>query len=251
MDKLTSRFLGQFNKIHRRFREICGAGPTSPFPSVLDQAAKRNPGAAHYRDELIELGQLRNIIVHGYRPDGPIATPCERVVRRMEHIAAMLSSPPPLGRSFRGRVALCAPDTPVSAAMKQMAAGSFSQLPVYNGTNLVGLLTTDTVARWLADCFAREGGVLDEAKVGAVLKHAEFPDNFALLGPKDSVFDAVELFRQRQDNGKRCDAILITQGAARDHTPIGIITPFDLPKLYEAIRASGRGSSHSTDDTLT
>jgi predicted transcriptional regulator len=131
--------------------------------------------------------------------------------------------------------------------MKQMAAGSFSQLPVYKATRLVGLLTTDTVARWLGDCFARDGGVLDEVKVGAVLKYAEFPDNFGLLAPKDSVFDAVQLFRQHQENGTRCDAILITRGAARDQLPIGIITPFDLPKLYQAIKGSRKGSSRSTD----
>ena len=34
--------------------------------------------------------------------------------------------------------------------MRRMFERAFSQLPVYDGDRLVGLLTTDTIARWHA-----------------------------------------------------------------------------------------------------
>jgi predicted transcriptional regulator len=207
------------------------------FASILKQAARDNPIVAHYRYDLIELNELRNAIVHSYQPDEPIATPCEKVVKRIEAIQEMLLSPPSLGTLSNKNVAICDPDQPIGVALKEMAASSFSQLPVYADSSLIGLLTADTIARWLGTCLTCDGGVvLDEVNVETVLQCTEFPDNFALLAPKNTVFDAVKCFRDCQTEGRRCDAILITERASRRCAPLGIITAFDMPKLYETIK---------------
>jgi CBS domain-containing protein len=93
-------------------------------------------------------------------------------------------------------------------------------------------LTTDTIARWLSACFSRDGGIVGATQIQSVLEHAEVPDNYALLAPCDPVWDALCVL-DRQSKGRRCDAILITQDGSRTTELVGIITAFDLPRLYE------------------
>ena len=45
-----------------------------------------------------------------------------------------------------------------------MHDGSFSQPPVYSGNELVGLLTSETVARWLGDRLTDGHGILEEER---------------------------------------------------------------------------------------
>jgi hypothetical protein len=97
-------------------------------------------------------------------------------------------------------------------------------------------LTTDTIARWFAVCLKRDGGILDDMQVQAVLEHGEAADNYALLDPLDTVCDALDCILSRGKQGKRWDALLITQGRSKTAKPLGIITAFDIPRLYEAVR---------------
>ncbi len=236
MDELTSRFIGAYNEIHRFLRNLCKAGSDAQFSVVLRQAAKSNSTVHAYERELIELNELRNAIIHRYEYEEPIATPCLSVVKRLEAIRDVFQSPPSLGTLFRTAVATCATDTPIVQAAKKMGECSFSQLPVYKDSSLVALLTTNTIARWFAARFVSDGGIVDETQVESVLQHAEAPDNYTLMDPFDTVFDAIDCFLSRQKQGKRCDAILITQGGKKTAKPIGIITAVDVPRLYEAMK---------------
>jgi CBS domain-containing protein len=236
MDDLSSRFLAAYDAVQQFLSTLCDAKSADVFASTLRRAAAVSPVVANYKDQLIEFYEARNVIEQYSRRDELVVTPCESVVERMEAIEQMLSSPPCLGTLFKKAVEVCEADTPIGAAVKNMAACSYSQLPVYQNSGLIGLLTTDTIARWLGECLARKAGVPDEASVGTVLGSAEFADNFDLLAPTHSVFDALERFARHQKSGKRCDAIIITEGASGTCRPVGIITMSDVPKLYEAIK---------------
>ncbi len=236
MDQQSFRFLGAYNTIHQHLRRICGTDFGSAFASMVKQASKAHPDIRHYKDELLELNELRNAIVHFYHPEEPIATPCEKVVRRIEAIEKILSSPPSIGTRFNRQVLTCDPNNSVGETVTKMVNSGFSQIPVYEGGCLIALLTTDTIARWLGASLIRDGGVLDETSVGDVLQHAETSNNFSLLDPGDTIFDAVECFLTRQRTGERCDAIVITKAASKKCAPTGIITAFDLPIIYEAMK---------------
>lgn len=236
MDELTSRFIGAFNEIHHLLRKLCDAGSNAEFSKVLKQAAQKSSTVRTYDRELIELNELRNAIIHRYLPDEPIATPCLWAVKRLEAIRDILQAPPKLGSIFRAAVNTCSPDAPIADVVAQMRDCGFSQIPVYKDSGLLALLTTDTIARWLAVCLKRDGGILDDVQVQAVLPHAEVSDNYAFLDPLDTVCDALECILTREKQGKRWDAILITQGRSKTAKPLGIITASDIRRLYEEIR---------------
>jgi hypothetical protein len=45
----------------------------------------------------------------------------------------------------------------------------------------------------------------------------------------------MECFTDIHRRGKRLDAIIITQAKSKKSSPLGIITVFDTPKLYESL----------------
>jgi hypothetical protein len=88
---------------------------------------------------------------------------------------------------------------------------SFSQMPVYDGAIFVGLLTANTVARWLGASVAEDIFSLSETPVSDVLGYTEDKDNFSFLRRDSTLFEVLEKFQTFEREGKRLEAILITQ----------------------------------------
>ena len=75
-----------------------------------------------------------------------------------------------------------------------MLDGSFSQVPVYSGNTLMGLLTSETVARWLAAQLADGQGILEERPVEEVMRHEEGTHSYVVMGRSSTIDDALTEF---------------------------------------------------------
>ena len=133
-------------------------------------------------------------------------------------------------------MATCSPSDPIGVATKMMHDGSFSQLPVYSGNTLIGLLTSETVARWLAGQLADGQGILEERPVEEVMKHEEGTHSYVVMGRNATVDDALSEFDDHMHAGKMLDAIILTHNGNKRERPLGIVTATDQPKLRSAIR---------------
>ncbi|MHB1317843.1 MAG: CBS domain-containing protein, partial [Anaerolineae bacterium] len=60
----SGRFLLAFNRIEKRLSEIGAVDEHRSFGEKLKAAARREPIVGHIQDELRELAELRNAIVH-------------------------------------------------------------------------------------------------------------------------------------------------------------------------------------------
>jgi CBS domain-containing protein len=108
---------------------------------------------------------------------------------------------------------------------------AYSQVPVYRGKNLVGLLTSDAIARWLGSIQGSSRRSADRATVGNVLARAETWSPFELVRRDARVADVLGLFDQAMQDGSPLVAVVITQDAAATDRPLGIVTAADLPRL--------------------
>ena len=117
-----------------------------------------------------------------------------------------------------------------------MHDGSFSQLPVCSGNTLMGLLTSETVARWLAAQLADGQGILEERPVEEVMKYEERTHSYVVMGRSATVDDALSKFDDHMHAGKVLDAIILTHNGSKRERPVGIVTATDQPKLRSAIR---------------
>jgi predicted transcriptional regulator len=110
---------------------------------------------------------------------------------------------------------------------------SFSQLPVLDSEKLVGLLTGETIARWLAVRLAGGVGILEEEPVGKVLEHQEAA-GYVLVGRAATVFDGLKAFDQSLRSGTALQAVIVTANGQATESPLGIVTPSDIPGLVRA-----------------
>jgi predicted transcriptional regulator len=236
MHALTSRFVSAFNRIEKRLEAIVGPKVYLPFAQLVDKAAGKNSAVRQFRKRLKSLGNLRNLLVHDHEHDKEIAVPTERTVRGLETLAETITSPPPLLTVAAKPVRTCRPSDRVGAAARVMHDNSFSQLPVLDGEKLVGLLTGETIARWLAARLDGNVGILEEEPVGKVLEHQE-EAGYVLVAKTATVFDGLNEFDQSLRSGTTLQAVIVTANGQATETPLGIVTPSDIPGLVRAAEA--------------
>jgi predicted transcriptional regulator len=237
MDESSSLFLDAFSTIEKHLRRLLDADRHMTFNEMLEKAARVDKGVRRLRSQLRDFGELRNFVVHEYRRDRPTASPSAHAVDRLQAIRDELLSPPRLIDLFRLPVETCSPADRVGAAARKMHDGSFSQLPVYEGDRLVGLLTAETVARWLASRLAGGLGLLEEEAVEAVMRHEEGTHAYVVMDREATVEEALAAFDDHLHAGKSLDAIILTHSRGATERPLGIVTISDMPRLLAVLRA--------------
>jgi predicted transcriptional regulator len=236
MDALSSQFLSAFNDIEDWMRHELDAKDEDEFAALLRRLERTDAQVRRYAAELKRLARLRNLIAHNHSRDKPLAVPTSSSVERAEAIASLLRSPPLLLTLAAKPVEQCSPADPLGSCVKKMHAGVFSQLPVYDGDRYCGLLTAETIARWLATFFVGDGtGIVDEQTVAEVMRHQEDGDNVRFSPRQATVATGLAAFDEFLKRGKRLEAILITNSGRPTESLLGIVTIHDIPKLNQAM----------------
>lgn len=234
MNPLTTRFLSTFNQIEKHLYSITKTQQHTPFSGVVERAATQSAVIRQLKSILKDFADLRNVLVHQYDSEKEIAIPSVEAVADLEDLAEKLLSPPTLLSLFAMQVEICHSTDPVGTAAKKMHSHSFSQLPVYENDRMIGLLTAETIARWLAVRLEGDIGMLEEEPINKVLPHQENQSYHVLMGREATVFDALEEFEKSLHSGKSLDAIVLTHSGKATEAPLAIITISDMPKLVKA-----------------
>ncbi len=230
------KFENYFNDIVNKLRAITNSDENVAFPALVEKATSlKNPIIDRYSSELKELNKLRNLIVHSKsNKRQSIALPTEYAVNEISKISDLLMNPPKVIPLFQKNVLFLQYNDPVKNAVKIIYNKKYSQIPIYNKEVYIGLLTTNTIAMWLGteDIFD-----LSETLISHVFnKFTEDKDSYLFISRDASLFEVLEKFYTFQNRGKRLEAILITNSAKKEESLLGIITIYDLPKIYQALK---------------
>lgn len=235
MDDLSSRFLDAFTSIEKWMRNQDTSKEWKDFPELVDSIGEFNSSVRRHNSSLKELNRLRNVFVHHYSRKKPIAVPTTHAVEQITAIRDELISPPSLYLLAAKPVEQCKPTDPLGCCVKKMHDGVFSQLPIYDGDKYFGLLTAETIARWLSTEFKGDGqGIVGEQSVAEVMQHQEDSENVKFMARTTTVADGLVAFDDFLHRGKRLEAILITNTGRPTETLLGIVTIHDIPKLNQA-----------------
>jgi CBS domain-containing protein len=206
------------------------------FSEVVRLAAGSLPTVRSYQTQLRQFAQIRNLLVHT-RGNGTdhLVQPSDWVVEQIEYVAQQLTDPPRVDR-LRGQVRTVRSDSHVKDALTLMREGGFSQLPVYHDKwQFAGLLTANTLARWLASAVTDGILELDPVPISTVIAYTEDNKHVAFAKPQDTLDRVMQAFQQAQDDGRRREAVLIAANGKRDREPLGIITVHDLGKVHRLL----------------
>lgn len=235
--KNSERFLNAFVAIEKYLRNKCGLDQWATFSQLIDVASKSMPEVRRYKDDLREYGELRNAIVHDNRGDGyVIAEPNTVAVESLEKIRDLIKKPPVVFPLFKQTVLSHDINDSIGSAVKEMTENNFSQIPVLSNGKFKALLTTDTISRWLGSNVDDDIFSLKETTIDHVLKSTEDPDNFHFVSKNTTLLRILEFFDNFEKEGKRLEALLITDSGNQNDKIIGIITISDLPKLLREIK---------------
>lgn len=232
----SDRFIEAYNKIDRYLRATLEAEKETPFGTLVAQAVRSNSTVRSYAYDLKEYADLRNAIVHERTDGHVIAEPNDLAVKSIEAITLLLTNPPKVLPLFERQVETLDKSAPVAKAVKLMSGKIFSQIPIYDGQTFVALLTTNTVALWLGKAVENDIFSLNDTAIESVLRCSEDKDNYYFLSRDATIFDALLKFQDYHNNGKRLEAVLITQDAKRTNKLLGIITIWDLTKIHQTLR---------------
>ncbi|MEJ2503256.1 MAG: CBS domain-containing protein [Gemmatimonadota bacterium] len=236
-DSLSDRFLVAFARTEEALQGVLGAGEKESFRWLVRQAARHDPLVRSVEEDLVELSELRNAIVHDRGGGYVVAEPHLEVVTRLENIVDLITDPPKIDAVMSRPVLTCRPDEPVAEAAARMVEGDLYRLPVYEDDDrLVGMLTANALARWIARKLAGPVDTLREEPVRQVLGHGDNGQRWAVVARDSLVTDVVALFDEAPRAGRRLEAVLVTPTGSESERAIGIVTVQDLPGMYALIR---------------
>ncbi len=227
--RATEVFLDSFNSIDARLRKLSKVGRQVPFTQVLRLAQQKDPTLVRVADQLELFNQLRNVIVHN---GTDLAEPVKATLKAIGGIRKHLEAPARLGPAFLRETVTCRPADPIRNVAQLMATEDFSQLPVYNDRGvLLGMITTAAVARWLGAHPDTAVAHLD-TPVSEVMAYEEYPHAYLVFPKDETAGKALAAFKQRSDQGEPLYAIVLTDDGHHNSPPRGLITLFDVPRLW-------------------
>lgn len=232
----SERFLNAFAVIENDMNRRIKSDRYISYAELVRRMATLDKSYHQLRRYLEEFGDLRNAIVHE-RIDGEvIAEPHLKVVEQIEHIAQLLTQPERVKPAFLKKVNYLYDDIPLKQAVTTLDSWRHSKIPVYDRKmNFKGLLTTDAVTHFLVKAIAQANCDFPEVSVDEVMKLDEKYRAVTFISENATLLSVINEFESHLRQGKKLYEIIITQNGSSNQKPLGIITTFDLPLIYDKI----------------
>lgn len=226
MSEAVNTFLSSFNRIEKWLRDQLGNPRNMGFSQMVRLLARRSDLAVRNReDDLLQIAQLRNAIVHEQiSEDFVIAEPNPWIVERITLIESELMQPVKVLPRFQKKVTGFEQSLALTEILKIVANKRYSQFPIYKNGHFVGLITLRALGYW----FAKEslkGDIRLHDKTAADLIIADGKQtNFKFVSAQTTVAEVETMFQQK----KLLEAVLITKDGNPNGNLLGIIRPRDI-----------------------
>lgn len=227
------RFITAFNKIDQLLKKELQIQRHTPFVRMIDAARKKHPIVQKYELDLKKFAELRNVIVHErIAPNYIIAEPHDEIVAKIEHILGLLETPEKVFPRFQRYVKTFQYHVQLGKVLEVIKRHSYSQFPIYDGKQFIGLLTHNGISAWLANYNDNCMVSIHDIPISEVFVYETHKDNYMFISKNLLLYEAKNLFVTHfQRKMTRLDALLITNNGRKDEELLGIITPTDVLQI--------------------
>lgn len=223
---LSIRFESAYNEIDAWMRKTTRLGRDAGFIAGLLEFERKLPLGTD-GDFLRSAAELRNVLIHRRTlPHLEMATPTETVVLRLEAIRDRMLNPPKVYDRFQKKVTKVTPKDSLEDVMRIVSESDYSQFPVMDGNQFIGLLTENGITRWLARKIVGSMSLVDfaDAQVSELIGNEECRENFLFVSRRAAIAEVREKFR---GNGL-LEAALITENGRQNEKLLGLISRWDM-----------------------
>ena len=231
--KNALELISSYNIIDARLRSFYRGKGNLSFTDLVRRCAEINKTVNKYEEELLSIARLRNAIVHSSTKDILIAEPCDDFTRLATHIAELLSAPPKLSILKEKGATGIPENATVGDAIMMCARTGYSNLPVYRGDCLVGMLNNRRLVKCLGDALESGDDLESFLKTPCfqIMREDDFPRYYHLLGRESTVQEALDAF----ENNRKLLAVVVTESGLMGDRITNIITASDLPQLINLL----------------
>lgn len=226
-------FISAYNAIDARLRAIYRGRGNLSFTDLVRRCAEFNKTVRRYEDELVSCARLRNAIVHESTKERIIAEPCDEVTGLMTHIAELLNSPPKLALLKEKRITWIDAAEPLSEGVIRASQSNFSNIPVYSGGRMAGILNNRRIVRELGRALENGTDVSEflNTPCGDILHEEDMFRFYKVLGRQNTVQDAIDAFEEN----RKLLAVVVTEHGYMGDKIVNILTSADLPLLIRML----------------
>lgn len=229
------RFMHAFNELHNVIAKKVNRDPETNFGELMGAAAKkRDKVIEKYVDEIDFYRELRNLLTHNtINGDEAAAEPSESLIKEIEMVTDKIRYSKQAKDLFLKRVRTFDVNDPLGKVLDVINHVRYTQFPVFDGDKLVGILSSIGVTKYLAKAMDKDINAIKKATVRQILEVEDEQDFYEVIPADKSVFDIEEIFSERIREGRTAYILLIAKGdkIKKKSDLIGIITPWDLPKV--------------------
>ncbi|WP_448850847.1 CBS domain-containing protein [Corynebacterium sp. 335C] len=216
--------------------------PTEHWTGAVKRAERlhdRHGMTRHQLDAFKAFAELRNALSHAaYRDGRPIADPLPEAVAAIAKLAEDLDSPPTVFDVLEHRHPVTlAPDDDVRRMLRTLHERPHAQFPVYEDGRGIAMLTTDAIARWVAEDVTTDGEI-GARTVCDVLAHVAGDAEPVFVARLAPITEIIHLLSQ-SDDPRRPGAVIVTEHGRADNRPLRVVAMGDLPALYAALDGPG------------
>ncbi len=231
MTDRAEQFLTSFNRIEKWMQEQLNNPVNMGFSEMTRRLAKtKKTQVNRYEDDLLQMAQLRNAIVHDkISPDFIIAEPNEWVLAKIKKVEKELVEPEQIISRFKKNVTGFEKDTSLHDILAIVAKKGYSQFPIYDKGKFIGLITVHGLGLWLAKESLTNKIEIHGKTAADVLQSDRKSTNYQFIAADTFVFQAIEIFQQYAT----VEALLITRDGNPNGSLLGIIRPRDIQHYQE------------------
>lgn len=222
----SEEFLNSFNRIEKWLRDQLGNPGSMGFSEMVRRLGRKSDlQVREFEDDLLQMAQLRNAIVHEKISDTfVIAEPNEWAVERIKAIELQLTQPEKVLPKFGKNVTGFERSVPVTDILKIIAKKKFSQFPLYNKGKFEGLITLRGIGFWLA-LEAQKGDItLKGRRAEELIIENGKSANYRFVSEDTYVYQVEKMFYKYAN----LEAVMITKDGDPDGNLLGIIRPRDI-----------------------
>lgn len=220
----AKRFLDAYNNIDYALKTRYGLNRAMGFSDLIRKSVVMNYVVRKYEDELIDYGRLRNAIIHNNNEDFIIAEPHDSVVEDIERIEKLLTTPPKVLDSVgRKNVVITYAGKSMRDVITLMASSNFSNIPVYNGNELIGVANGQKILNSMGQYLIAGGKCstfLDNMQIEDMLSKLQDSNYYVVKKADCTIEEALNEF----DKNHKLLAILFTKHGTNTELPLGIMT---------------------------
>jgi len=230
----AATFLDLCAAIESALRDRHGLDRVHGLRDVVHEASVAGDvSVTYYREHLLGLAELHGVVLRSRDGSGAhVAPPLPDTIARAERIAQEITQPTPALRFASSAMSRAASSDALGPRLAEMRRRDFSQVPVYDGGVFAGLLTTNAVARWLADQLDERGdAIVEDVHVRDVLPYVEEHEVAWFVPQHTPACEVVSVLL-----GERPPLAVILTASGRDtEPPLGLVVAADLPELLAAL----------------